>query len=74
MTTLRLTLMVLPLLLGTLSSKAQQNISRQYKPLGVNSVEAWFSNDARNFQTKDDGPGFLYPAKTSRAAIFMAGY
>jgi hypothetical protein len=65
--------MVLLLLFGTLSSKAQQNISRQYKPLDVNSVEAWFSNDARNFQTKDDGPGFLYPAKTNRAAIFMAG-
>ncbi|MCS6988234.1 MAG: T9SS type A sorting domain-containing protein [Chloroherpetonaceae bacterium] len=43
-----------------------------YRPMRPNSVEAWFVNDARSFQTQLDGAGFFWPAGSGRAAIFLA--
>lgn len=39
--------------------------------LSVNQVEGWIANDARLFQTVSDAPGFIWPAGSGRAAIFI---
>ncbi len=73
MNTRCLTLMIPLLLCSTLPTNAQQNIFREYKPLEANNIQAWFSNDARNFQTREDAAGLVYPTRSGRSAIFMAG-
>lgn len=39
--------------------------------LSVNQVEGWIANDARLFQTVSDAPGFIWPAGSGRAAVFL---
>jgi hypothetical protein len=73
MNTRYLALMVLLLHFSILPTKAQQNIFREYKSLEANNLQAWFSNDARNFQTREDAAGLIYPTRSGRSAIFMAG-
>ncbi len=59
--------------LACIAANAQQNFLRQYKPLEANNIEAWFSNDAINFQRESLFAAFIYPAKSGRSAIFIAG-
>jgi hypothetical protein len=73
MNTRYLALMVLLLHFSIFPTKAQQNIFREYKSLEANNLQAWFSNDARNFQTREDAAGLIYPTRSGRSVIFMAG-